>query len=395
MKVTPEDLGISGARLYKIDHLTRRYIEEGKLAGTITLVARKGQIAHLQCQGKMDIEADKAMTEDAIFRIFSMTKPITSTALMMLYEDGNFQLNDPVSKYIPKFKNLKVYDGTSTQREMTIRDLLTHTSGLTYGFMHANAVDEMYRDQAVEESDDLEQMVEKLSELPLLCTPGSRWNYSVSTDVCGYLVQKISDIPFDVFLREQILDPLGMIDTDFYVPEEKIHRLTSNYDRTKDNGMRLIDPAETSHYLKNPTLYSGGGGLLSTAQDYFRFGQMLLNGGKFEGVRILGRKTVDLMTRNHLPGNVDLTAMAQSSFAETAFDGVGYGLGVSVMLDPAKAQILGSKGEFSWGGLASTYFFADPSEELLVILLTQLVPSTAYPIRRELRVTAYQALVDD
>jgi len=395
MKTTPEDLGISGARLYKIDHLTRRYIEEGKLAGTITLVARKGKIVHLQSQGKMDIEADKAMTEDAIFRIFSMTKPITSTALMMLYEDGNFQLGDPVSKYIPKFKNLKVYDGTPTQREMTIRDLLTHTAGLTYGFMHANSVDEMYRDQAVEKSDDLEQMVDKLSELPLLFTPGSRWNYSVATDVCGYLVQKISDIPFNVFLREQILDPLGMDDTDFYVPEDKSHRLTSNYEITKDKGMRLIDPSETSHYLKKPGLYSGGGGLLSTVQDYFKFGQMLLNGGKYEGVHILGRKTVDLMTRNHLPGNVDLTAMVQTTFAETAFDGVGYGLGVSVMLDPAKAQILGSKGEFSWGGMASTFFFADPSEELLVILLTQLVPSTAYPIRRELRVTAYQSLIDN
>ncbi|MFT7688998.1 MAG: CubicO group peptidase (beta-lactamase class C family) [Candidatus Azotimanducaceae bacterium] len=394
MKVTPEDLGISGARLYKIDHLTRRYIEEGKLAGTISLVARKGQIAHLQCQGKMDIEADKAMTEDAIFRIHSMTKPITSTALMMLYEDGNFQLNDPVSRYIPKFKDLKTHDGSSLEREMTIRDLLTHTSGLTYGFMHANPIDKMYRDQGVEQSDSLEEMVDKLSEIPLLFTPGSRWNYSVSTDVCGYLVQKISDIPFDVFLKEQILDPLGMVDTDFYVPEEKVHRLCSSYEHTKGDGVQLLDPAESSSYLKKPKMPSGGDGLVSTAQDYFRFGQMMLNGGEIDGVQILGKKTVELMTQNHLPENVDLNAMGQSSFSETSFDGVGFGLGFSVMLDPAKAQILGSKGEFSWGGLASTFFFVDPNEDLLVILLTQLVPSTTYPIRRELRVTAYQTLID-
>ena len=394
MKVTPEDLGISGARLYKIDHLTRRYIDEGKLAGTISLVARRGQIAHLQCQGKMDIEADKPMIEDAIFRIYSMTKPITSTALMMLYEDGNFQLNDPVSRYIPKFKDLKTYDGSPIEREMTIRDLLTHTSGLTYGFMHSNPVDKMYRDQAVEGSDSLEDMIDKLSEIPLLFSPGSQWNYSVATDVCGYLVQKISDIPFEVFLKEQIFEPLGMVDTDFYVPEEKVHRLCSNYEYTKGGGARLLDPAESSTYLNKPKLPSGGGGLVSTAQDYFRFGQMLLNGGELEGVQILGRKTVELMTQNHLPGNVDLNEMGQSSFSETAFDGVGFGLGFSVMLDPAKAQILGSEGEFSWGGMASTFFFVDPSEDLLVILLTQLVPSTIYPIRRELRVTAYQALID-
>ncbi len=397
MKVTPEDVGISGARLYKIDHLTKRYIDEGKLAGTITLVARKGKIAHLQTQGKMDVEADKDMAEDTIFRIYSMTKPITSTTLMMLYEDGNFQLDDPVSRYIPKFKHLEVYGengNVATEREMTIRDLLTHTSGLTYGFMRTTAVDEMYRDQAVEESDDLEQMIEKLTDIPLLFTPGSRWSYSVATDVCGYLVQKISDTPFNEFLREQILDPLGMHDTDFHVPADKVHRLAANYEHTDDDGMRLVDSPETSIYLKKHKLYSGGGGLVSTIHDYHRFGQMLLNKGELDGVQILGRKTVELMTSNHLPNNGDLTSMGQPVFSETPYDGIGFGLGFSVMINPATAQILGTPGEFAWGGAASTYFWIDPSEELLVILLTQLLPSSSYPIRRELRVTAYQSIIE-
>ena len=397
MKVTPEDVGLSGARLSKIDHLTRRYIEEGKLAGTITLVARRGRIAHLQCQGKMDIEADKDMTEDTIFRIYSMTKPVTSTALMMLFEDGNFQLDDPVSRFIPAFKDLQVYGESGNkpvEREMTIRDLLTHTSGLTYSHVQSNRVDEMYRDQAVEQSDDLDQMVEKLSSLPLIFTPGSRWSYSVATDVCGYLVQKISDIPFNEFLREQILDPLGMLDTDFHVPEDKVHRLAANYQHTKDDNMHLVDSPETSVYLKHKSLFSGGSGLVSTIHDYHRFGQMLLNKGEFDGVRILGRKTVELMTANHLPDNGDLTTMGQAVFGETPYNGIGFGLGFSVMLNPATAQILGSPGEFAWGGAASTYFFADPAEELLVILLTQLMPSSSYPIRRELRVTTYQAIID-
>ncbi len=397
MKVTPEDVGLSGARLYKIDHLTKRYIDEGKLAGTITLVARQGRIAHLQCQGKMDIEADKDMSDDTIFRIYSMSKPITSTALMMLYEDGNFQLDDPVSRYIPRFKDLKVYaesGNVATDREMTIRDLLTHTSGLTYGFMRDTPVDAIYRDQQVEESSDLEEMIEKLSDIPLLFTPGSRWSYSVATDVCGYLVQKISDTPFDEFLCEQIFEPLGMDDTDFHVPEEKVHRLAANYEHTDDDGMRLVDSPESSIYLKKRGLHSGGGGLVSTIHDYFRFGQMLLNKGEFEGVRILGRKTLELMTSNHLPNNGDLTSMGQAVFSETPYDGIGFGLGFSVMLNPATAQILGSPGEFAWGGAASTYFWADPEEDMLVILLTQLLPSSSYPIRRELRVTAYQSIIE-
>lgn len=396
MKATPEDVGLSGSRLYKIDHLTHRYIEAGKLPGTITMVARKGKVVHLSCQGKMDVEADKDMEDDTIFRIYSMSKPITSAALMMLYEDGRFQLDCPVSYYIPEFKHLKVHTPhglVDTEREMTIRDLLTHTSGLTYGFMNSTPVDAIYRERAVEQSKDLDEMVEKLTDIPLLFSPGTRWNYSVATDVCGYLVQKISDTPFDEFLTEQIFEPLEMDDTGFVVPEEKVHRLAANYERTETDGMHLVDSPENSIYLKKRIL-SGGGGLVSTIHDYNRFAQMLLDKGEYEGVRILGKKTVELMTSNHMPGNGDLASMGQPVFSETPYDGIGFGLGFSVMLNPATAQILGTPGEYAWGGAASTYFFVDPAEELVVILLTQLMPSSAYPIRRELRVLAYQSIVD-
>ena len=402
MKVTPEDVGLSGARLVKIDLLTQKYIEEGKLPGTLTLVARKGRIAHLETQGQSDLENSTPVKRDTLFRIYSMSKPITSVALMMLYEDGHFLLDDPVSRFIPAFRNLKVHHIDEkghaalqdTQREMTIKDLLTHTSGLTYGFMNATPVDAMYREQAVEESGNLDEMIRKLCDLPLLFSPGSQWSYSVATDVCGYLVQKISDTSFDEFLQEQIFDPLEMEDTGFYVPESKAHRLAANYERTRDNGLRLIDAPEKSRYLKPPGLHSGGGGLVSTADDYLKFAQMLLNRGEYNGNRLLGRKTVELMTMNHLPDNGDLTSMGQAVFSETPYDGIGFGLGFSVMLDPAKASILGSKGEYAWGGAASTYFFVDPAEELIVILLTQLMPSSSYPIRRELRVTAYQSIID-
>lgn len=398
MRKTPEDVGLSGSRLYKIDHLTQRYIDEGKLAGTISMVARRGEVVHLSSQGKMDIEADKEMDDDTIFRIYSMTKPITSTALMMLYEDGRFQLDCPVSRYIPGFANLKVQTESGLvdmEREMTIRDLLTHTSGLTYGFMNATPIDAMYREMKVEQSADLDEMVEKLCDIPLLFSPGTRWSYSVATDVCGYLVQKISDTPFDEFLAEQIFEPLEMEDTAFFVPEDKVHRFAANYEHTEDDGMRLVDSPESSPYLKPPGLKSGGGGLVSTIHDYNRFAQMLAGGGLYDGTRLLGRKTVELMTSNHLPGNGDLTSMGQAVFSETPYDGIGFGLGFSVMLDPAKAQILGTPGEFAWGGAASTYFFVDPVEDLVVILMTQLLPSSSYPIRRELRVLAYQSLVLD
>lgn len=402
MKTTPEDVGLSGARLVKIDLLTQKYIEEGKVPGTLTMVARKGKVAHLECQGQMDQENSTPLRRDTIFRIYSMSKPITSVALMMLYEDGHFMLDDPVSRFIPAFKHLKVHRLDEkglpalqdTEREMTIKDLLTHTSGLTYGFMRATHVDALYREYEVEASDNLDEMVRKLGELPLLFSPGTQWSYSVATDVCGYLVQKIADTPFDKFLQEQIFEPLGMIDTGFSVPPEKSDRLAANYERTVDDGLKLIDAPQNSNYLNPPGLHSGGGGLVSTADDYLNFAQMLLNKGELSGNQLLGRKTVELMTCNHMPENGDLRSMGQPVFSETPYDGIGFGLGFSVMLDPAKASILGSPGEFAWGGAASTYFFVDPSEEMIVMLLTQLMPSSSYPIRREMRILAYQSIID-
>lgn len=393
--VEPESVGLSSSRLDKLNGLMASYIDSGKYPGTTTLVARHGKIAHLSFQGKADVENNADVTSDTIFRIYSMSKPITSTALMMLYEDGHFMLDDPVSRFIPGWDDLKVYTpkGTvPTERPMQIRDLLTHTSGLTYGFMNAHPVDAMYREQGVESAKDLTEMVERLGEIPLLFSPGTRWSYSVATDVCGYLVQKIADQGFDEFLIERLFTPLGMVDTDFWVPADKAHRLAANYGKTPEDGMRLVDPPGRSTYLTKPTRFSGGGGLVSTIHDYFRFAQMLLNKGELDGTRILGRKTLELMTTNHMPGNGDLASMGQSVFSETPYDGIGFGLGFSVMLNPATANILGTPGEFAWGGAASTYFFVDPGEDLLAIQMTQLLPSSAYPVRRELRVLTYQSI---
>jgi len=255
-------------------------------------------------------------------------------------------------------------------------------------------VDELYRKNEVEASSTIEEMVEKLCGIPLQFSPGSRWRYSVATDVCGYLVQKISGTRFDEYLQNRIFDPLGMTDTGFHVPESQADRLAANYQRTEGDGLRLVDPPPTSRYLQPPTYHSGGGGLVSTIDDYYRFAAMMLGKGQLDGVRILGRKTVELMLMNHLPTGGDLTSMGQAVFSETPYDGIGFGLGFSVMLDPATARILGTPGEGAWGGAASTYFWVDPGEELIVILMTQLLPSSSYPIRREMRVAAYQAIVD-
>ena len=395
--VEAETIGLSSERLAKLNGLMASYIDSGRYPGTTTLVARHGKVAHLSFQGKSDVENDAKVARNTIFRIYSMSKPITSTALMMLYEDGRFMLDDPVSRFIPGWEKLKVYTpkGTvPTERPMQIRDLLTHTSGLTYGFMNAHPVDAMYRDQGAESAEDLTEMVKRLGEIPLLFSPGTRWSYSIATDVCGYLVQKIADRSFDEFLIERVFKPLGMVDTDFWVPADKAHRLAANYSKTPDDGMRLVDPPGRSTYLTKPTRFSGGGGLVSTIDDYFRFAQMLLNKGELYGARVLGRKTVELMTSNHMPGNGDLASMGQSVFSETPYDGIGFGLGFSVMLEPPTANILGTPGEFAWGGAASTYFFVDPGEDLLAIQLTQLLPSSAYPVRRELRVLTYQSLID-
>jgi CubicO group peptidase (beta-lactamase class C family) len=406
MPVKPEDVGLSSSRLARIGDHMKRYIDAGKIAGTLTLVARRGQVAYLEPQGHLEIERRRPVTADAVWRIYSMTKPITSVGLMMLYEEGRFQLDDPVLRFIPSWQNLRVFVGgnyptfktAAVERPMTIRDLLSHTSGLTYGFMERTNVDAAYRKLGVADQTrsgyTLQDMVETLAELPLEFSPGTRWNYSVATDVIGHLIEVISGQRLDTYLRERILEPLGMRDTGFVLEDRQVARFAANYERQGDGSLKMMDNPEQSSYRKRSFL-SGGGGLLSTAPDYFRFTSMLQNMGELDGVRLLGRKTVELMTMNHLPGGQDLTDLAQAGmFTETAYAGVGFGLGFSVQQSPARAQILGSPGEFAWGGAASTAFWIDPAEDLIVIFMTQLMPSSSYPLRRELRVLTYASLVD-
>ena len=402
--VTPEQVGLSAARLDRVRTWMHQWVDSGKLAGMVTCVMRKGQLAFAEVYGKADTARDKPMRPDTIFRIYSMTKPLTSTAIMMLYEEGRFQLDDPISKFIPAFANPRVYVGGSrgkmetvpAEREINFRDLLTHTSGLTYGFMESTPVDAAYRAkdgvdfQTADTS--LKQVVEKLATIPLIAQPGKAWNYSVATDVLGYLVEVISGQPFEKYLKEKVIDPLRMIDTDFHVPKEKHDRFAANYSAGPGGKLDLIDDPAKSRYLAPRKVNSGGGGLVSTASDYLRFCKFMLNKGELDGVRLLGRKTVELMTMNHLNG--DMADMGTPRFSESTYTGIGFGLGFSVMIDPAKAYIAGTPGEFAWGGAASTAFWIDPAEDMAVVLLTQLMPSSTYPIRRELRVLTYQAIVD-
>ena len=410
----PEDLGLSSSRLARIGpFFEQAYVAPGLLPGVLTLVARRGQVASLACVGHRDLAAGRPVEADTIFRIYSMTKPITSVALMTLYEEGRFQLDDPVSRFLPELGGLRVWDdGTPlsfrtvpAERDITVRDLLTHTAGFTYGFMGRHPLDALYRRRGIEgravlapqegaPSVDLAEMVGKLGELPLLFAPGSRWSYSVATDVCGHLIERLSGQPFDAFVSERILGPLDMVDTGFSVTPDQADRLASCYACTAADPLVEVDAPATSSYLTPPTYLSGGGGLVSTAADYLRFALMLLNGGELDGQRILGRKTVEYMTVNHLPTGGDLASMGQRVFSETTYEGIGFGLGFSVVLDPVKAAVVGSAGEYAWGGAASTTFWVDPREELVVLLLTQLLPSSTYPIRRQMKVLTYQALID-
>lgn len=403
--VAPEQVGLSAARLDRVRTWMHQWVDSGRLAGMVAVVMRRGELAFAEVAGKADLARNRPMRPDTIFRIYSMTKPLTSTAIMMLYEEGRFQLDDPISRFIPAFANPRVSVGGSRgkidtvpgEREITFRDLLSHTSGLTYGFMEANPVDALYRAKQggvdFQTGDtSLKDIVERLATFPLIAQPGKAWNYSVATDVLGYLVEVISGQPFEVYLKDKVLKPLGMVDTDFHVPAGKHERFAANYSAGAGGKLELIDDPGKSRYLAPRKVNSGGGGLVSTASDYLRFCKFMLNKGELDGVRLLGRKTVELMTMNHLKG--DMADMGMPRFSESTYYGVGFGLGFSVMIDPAKAHILGTPGEYAWGGAASTAFWCDPVEDMAVVLLTQLMPSSTYPIRRELRVLTYQAIVD-
>jgi CubicO group peptidase (beta-lactamase class C family) len=402
---TPEDVGLSGARLRRIDeHLIAKYVEPGRIAGALTLVARRGKIAFLSPVGKMDRERGTAMRADTLFRIYSMTKPVTSVALMMLHERGAFQLGDPVHKWLPGWDQLRVYRygqypnfvTEPAERPMTVRDLLTHTSGLSYGILERTHLDAAYRKLGIGEGKGtLSDMVEKLGSLPLAFSPGTRWGYSVATDVIARLVEILSGRRFDEYVRQEILEPLGMVDTGYTVAAEKLPRYAANYSRSPEGGMTLFDDPMNSAYARPKALFTGSSGLISTAADYVRFAEMLRCGGALGGARIVGPRTVQYMTKNHLPGGVDLASIAtESSFSETRYEGVGFGLGFHVLLDPVRSQVPGSAGEYGWGGMASTAFWIDPAEELTVIFLTQLVPSSALNVRAELKSIVYGAIVD-
>jgi len=401
--VRPESSGLSGPRLQHIDRfIQEKYLDTGKLPCALTLVERNGHVAHSSALGHMDLERKRPLQEDTIFRIYSMSKPLTSLALMMLVEEGRISLDDPVHRYIPQWRELGVYEGgfiggfrtKRTSAPMRVVDLMRHTSGLTYGFQQRTNVDAAYRKLHLGEiptAVSLEQMIDELAKVPLEFSPGSAWNYGISTDVVGYLVGKVSGQPFEQFLRSRILDPLGMTDTDFMVPAAKAARFAACYAATPKGGMVLQDDPQTSFFLKPPTFVSGGGGLVSTAADYLRFCRMLLNGGELDGVRLVSPKTLELMSHNHLPGGKDLPDLAVSLFSEVTYAGVGFGLGFAVSVSPARGLLPGSPGDISWGGLASTYFWVDPREQLIVIFMTQLTPSATYPIRRELRTLVYSA----
>lgn len=386
-------------RLPRIVRHLDGYVDAGKLPGVLCLVSRGGEEAFFHAYGLRDVERGHAIERDAVVRFYSMTKPIASVALMMLYEEGRFQLDDPVSSAIPAWRDLAVFDRGDAERysvkppeaPLTIKHLLTHTSGFTYGFAGEHPVDALYRKANLTDG-TLAQMVEGLAALPLKFSPGTRWNYGVSTDVCGHLVEHFSGLPLDRFVAERIAAPLGMRDSGFSVPAEAADRFAACYRHKAPGSYQLQDDPETSRYLSPPTFLSGGGGMVGTIDDYHRFAKMLLNKGELDGTRLLGRKTVDYMAANHLPGGRDLAAMGQPVFSETPYEGIGFGLGFSVVVSPTAANVLDSVGEFAWGGAASTYFWVDPVEEVIAVFLTQLLPSSTYPIRRELKTLVYQAL---
>jgi len=399
----PEVLGFSTSRLARIKTWMQKYVDDGKLPGATTLVARHGKVVFCEALGYGDIKNKKPLARGSILRFYSMSKPITATAVMMLYEKGLFQLDDPLYEYIPAFKNMQVYGSGSggnmiTQpatTPITIHHLLTHTSGLTYGVENEGGVPGLYAENRTDfnpKDGPLASVVDRLAKIPLEFEPGSKWEYSVSFDVLGYLVEVVSGKPLDLFLKENIFDPLGMNDTGFFVPESELNRFVSLYQCTPESRLALLESVGGSPLVGKVETLSGGGGLVSTLEDYYRFTEMLRQKGELDGQRLLGRKSVELMTCNHLPG--DLTDMGQPTFCETTYEGIGFGLGMSVVIDPAKSKILGTPGEYAWGGYAGTAFWVDPVEDMTVIFLSQLWPADAYPIRRELRVLAYQALID-
>ncbi len=392
-------------RLERItEHFESRYVRPGRIPGCQITVSRGDRLAYSRSIGIMDRERGTPVADDTIWRIYSMTKPITSIALMQLYERGAFQLTDPVHRFIPEWADLRVEeraeDGSVREvepaRPMSVRDALMHMTGLPGAVVPDHPVDHRYQAaiQAAASGMTLEGACTILAGLPLKFHPGTRWNYGLSTDICGRLVEILSGLRFDEYLRREIFEPLAMVDTGFSVPDRSADRFAACYRYQPGGAPALLDDPVTSAYRRQRSYLSGAGGLVSTSGDYLRFCRMLLGEGQLDGVRIIGRKTLELMTANHLPGGADLSRLATGGFGESGFDGVGFGLGFAIGLGPAATATAGSFGEFYWGGAASTAFWVDPVEDLTAIFMTQLLPSTIYPFRSQLRALAYQALVD-
>jgi CubicO group peptidase (beta-lactamase class C family) len=402
VKIDPDAAGMDAGRLAQVDeHLRRRYVEAGKIAGCQVGVVRHGQLAHFSSIGMADLARGVAVGDDTIWRIYSMTKPLTGVALMTLYERGLFQLTDPVSRFIPEFADLKVTatgdDGTprlvEPERPLNVRDVMMHMSGFGYE-MWLNAPS-AGRGSLPKIELDLQAFCAKLATYPLKFHPGRHWLYSVSTDVCGRLVEVLSGQRFDNYLDAAIFKPLGMADTGFFVPDDKVSRFAACYRRNRGKELVLQDDPEASPYRTRPTFLSGGGGLVSTTGDYLRFSQMLASGGELDGVRILGRKSVELMASNHLPDGRTLREfILPGGYGEVGFDGMGFGLTMSVAQDPSQTGVVGSRGEFMWGGMASTLFWVDPVEDMVVVFMTQLIPSGTFGFRNQLKSMIYAAIVD-
>ncbi len=400
MKVDAAGAGLDEARLKRIGHhLRTRYIEPGKIAGAQVAVIRGGVVGHFESFGLQDRERGVPVADDAIWRLYSMTKPITGVAMMTLYEHGHFQLDDPVHRWIPEWKNMTVSEpdpgGGSrivpAHRAPTVRDILTHTSGIGYG--------EGNGDLVVGEGNwlagrDLESMSKAFGDWPLRFQPGAHWLYSHGMDIAARLVEIMSGLPYDEYLRTAIFEPLGMTDTDFWVPAHKVDRFAANYGRNGRKELVLMDDPTTSTYLRKPRLFNGGGGLVGTTADYVRFCAMLAGGGELDGHRVLSRKTVELMASNHLRNDAEVAELAlPMGYGEVGFEGNGFGLTVAVSKGPSATGVVGSRGEFMWGGAASTTFWVDPSEELAVVFMTQLMPSGTFDFRSQLKAIIYGALI--
>ena len=394
---TPESVGMSASRLERVSRWAQGYVDAGKLSGISAMIARKDQVCYSETFGLRDREKGLPMEHDTVLRIYSMTKPITSVAVMMLYEEGCFQLDDPVRNFIPELDGLQVCTGENAREPtavgqsnpITVRHLLSHTAGLSYGFYPGSAVDRLYQSANVLDPDStLKDMVLKLSQLPLAHEPGSAWRYSVATDVLGYLVEVISGESFDKFLAQRVFEPLGMTDTGFYVREDQIDRFAQLYGPGSNGGIEPMEAPVLGRFTRECALFSGGGGLVSTTGDYMRFCRMLLRGGELDGERLLSPRTIELMTMNHLKDS-----LLPMKMGDYAMEGYGFGLGFSVLTDLRDAGVLGSVGDYAWGGAASTKFWIDPKQELIGILMTQFMPNDYYPIRNEFQVLANQAIV--